>query len=60
VVVGDHAPPYSDLELRNDFSSTVVPYVVLVPNNIAKPRGVEPSKTRRTAAGRDARPLHSQ
>ncbi len=31
VVVGDHAPPFADPSLRNRFSSSVVPYVVLTP-----------------------------
>jgi Sulfatase len=31
VLVGDHAPPFADPELRGQFSSEVVPYVVLVP-----------------------------
>lgn len=31
VVVGDHAPPFSDVGLRKDFSDKVVPYVVLAP-----------------------------
>ncbi len=35
VVVGDHAPPFSDAGLRNDFSHTVVPYIVLVPAKTA-------------------------
>lgn len=31
VLVGDHAPPFADPELRGQFSSEVVPYIVLVP-----------------------------
>jgi phosphoglycerol transferase MdoB-like AlkP superfamily enzyme len=31
VIVGDHAPPFSDSVLRDQFSWSVVPYVVLVP-----------------------------
>jgi phosphoglycerol transferase MdoB-like AlkP superfamily enzyme len=31
VIVGDHAPPFSDLSLRNQFSDAVVPYVLLIP-----------------------------
>jgi hypothetical protein len=31
VIVGDHAPPFADPALRGQFSSTVVPYVVLAP-----------------------------
>jgi phosphoglycerol transferase MdoB-like AlkP superfamily enzyme len=30
-IVGDHAPPFSNLTLRNQFSQSVVPYVLLVP-----------------------------
>jgi hypothetical protein len=33
VIVGDHAPPFSDPVLRDQFSWTVVPYVVLVPRS---------------------------
>lgn len=36
VIVGDHAPPFVNLSLRNQFSSTDVPYVVLVPRQIAQ------------------------
>jgi hypothetical protein len=31
VIVGDHAPPFSDPSLRDRFSQSVVPYVVLMP-----------------------------
>jgi phosphoglycerol transferase MdoB-like AlkP superfamily enzyme len=31
VLVGDHAPPFGDPELRADFSSAQVPYVMLTP-----------------------------
>jgi hypothetical protein len=31
VIVGDHAPPFADPELRAQFSSTEVPFVILVP-----------------------------
>jgi hypothetical protein len=31
VIVGDHAPPFADTELRDQFSSSEVPYVVLSP-----------------------------
>ena len=31
VIVGDHAPPFADPALRSRFSSTDVPYVLLVP-----------------------------
>lgn len=31
VIVGDHAPPFSNPVLRSQFSGTVVPYVVLTP-----------------------------
>lgn len=33
VVVGDHAPPFGDLTVRNQFSGTDVPYVVLSPRD---------------------------
>jgi phosphoglycerol transferase MdoB-like AlkP superfamily enzyme len=31
VIVGDHAPPFADSDIARQFSSTVVPYVVLSP-----------------------------
>lgn len=33
VVVGDHAPPFGDPDLRDRFSQSNVPYVVLVPRS---------------------------
>ena len=35
ILVGDHAPPFSDPKLRSQFSSTQVPYVMLTPVEIA-------------------------
>ena len=32
VIVGDHAPPFSDLSVRDSFEQRVVPYVILLPN----------------------------
>ena len=37
VVVGDHAPPFGDPDLRNRFSQSDVPYVVLVPRSEVAP-----------------------
>jgi phosphoglycerol transferase MdoB-like AlkP superfamily enzyme len=34
IVVGDHAPPFSNPQRRDAFSSTEVPYVMLVPKAI--------------------------
>jgi hypothetical protein len=31
ILVGDHAPPFAASQLRADFSSTQVPYVMLTP-----------------------------
>jgi len=31
IIVGDHAPPFSDPELRSQFSSSEVPYILLTP-----------------------------
>jgi hypothetical protein len=31
IIVGDHAPPFANQALRNKFSQTVVPYVLLIP-----------------------------
>lgn len=36
VIVGDHAPPFADIEVRNDFSHKMVPYTVLIPLNNSK------------------------
>ncbi|MFZ0319986.1 MAG: sulfatase-like hydrolase/transferase [Candidatus Sulfotelmatobacter sp.] len=33
VVVGDHAPGFANVTIRNQFSEDVVPYIVLVPNS---------------------------
>jgi len=58
VVVGDHAPPFGDPDLRDRFSQSDVPYVVLVPrsevaqskmmmaHNAANP-GVRPGRSQR-------------
>lgn len=35
IIVGDHAPPFSDTSLRNLFSEDMVPYVVLIPKENA-------------------------
>jgi phosphoglycerol transferase MdoB-like AlkP superfamily enzyme len=37
VVVGDHAPPFADPSLRERFSQSDVPYVVLVPRSEVAP-----------------------
>jgi hypothetical protein len=34
VLVGDHAPPFSDPDLVRDFSTTQVPYVMLAPKSL--------------------------
>jgi phosphoglycerol transferase MdoB-like AlkP superfamily enzyme len=34
-IVGDHAPPFSQSALRDRFSPTVVPYVLLIPRDSA-------------------------
>lgn len=34
VIVGDHAPPFADIELRDRFSQAEVPFVVLVPRSL--------------------------
>ena len=36
IVVGDHAPPFSDPRLRGMFSSTEVPYVMLTPAALSR------------------------
>jgi phosphoglycerol transferase MdoB-like AlkP superfamily enzyme len=35
VLVGDHTPPFVNPNLRNQFSGTVVPYIILIPQNPA-------------------------
>jgi hypothetical protein len=37
VIVGDHAPPFGDPSLRDRFSQSVVPYIVLVPRSAHNP-----------------------
>ncbi|MGD0480529.1 MAG: sulfatase-like hydrolase/transferase [Terracidiphilus sp.] len=37
VIVGDHAPPFGDPSLRDRFSQSDVPYVVLVPRSAHNP-----------------------
>lgn len=37
VIVGDHAPPFGDPSLRNRFSQSDVPYIVLVPRSAYNP-----------------------
>jgi hypothetical protein len=37
VIVGDHAPPFGDPSLRDRFSQSDVPYVVLVPRSTHNP-----------------------
>jgi hypothetical protein len=39
IVVGDHAPPFSNATLRNGFSDEVVPYVVLTPRSSLEANG---------------------
>jgi phosphoglycerol transferase MdoB-like AlkP superfamily enzyme len=34
ILVGDHAPPFSNPQLREQFSNTQVPYVMLIPKEI--------------------------
>ena len=46
VVVGDHAPPFSSQKRRDEFSYSVVPYVVLSP----KCEGCQPSQHLRSVA----------
>jgi hypothetical protein len=38
ILVGDHAPPFSDPDLRAQFSSTEVPYEILTPVEISATR----------------------
>ena len=37
-IVGDHAPPFSDPVLRDEFSDAEVPYFLLVPRSVNKSR----------------------
>ncbi len=36
ILVGDHAPPFSDPRLRAQFSRTDVPFVILTPNSMSE------------------------
>lgn len=38
VIVGDHAPPFVDPAMRDRFSETVVPYVLLIPSQVHNSR----------------------
>jgi hypothetical protein len=49
VIVGDHAPPFAETDLRNGFDQERVPYVILLPKtprreNLASSRPAEASK----------------
>jgi hypothetical protein len=49
VIVGDHAPPFSETDLRSGFDQERVPYVILLPKtplreNLASSRTAEASK----------------
>jgi hypothetical protein len=57
VVVGDHAPPFGDPDLRDRFSQSDVPYVVLVPRSEAAP---SKPMFAHNAANPTARPAQSQ
>jgi hypothetical protein len=37
VIIGDPAPPFDRQEIRDDFSSTEVPYLILLPRAQASP-----------------------
>ncbi len=38
VLVGDHAPPFANSQLRAEFSSTRVPYTMLTPTEVPQPQ----------------------
>jgi hypothetical protein len=42
VVVGDHVPPFADPQLRQNFSATDVPYVLLTPINQSHLKQIHP------------------
>ncbi len=46
IVVGDHPPPFHDISLRDSFSQTDVPYVVLVPQGLRRMTDPVPSPRR--------------
>lgn len=57
VLVGDHAPPFAHAALRQEFSGTVVPWVMLTPKGRARLNGAtkvaqQGASRGRTAAGR--------
>ena len=37
ILVGDHAPPFADPNLRSEFSASQVPYVMLTPASLQRP-----------------------
>jgi phosphoglycerol transferase MdoB-like AlkP superfamily enzyme len=45
VIVGDHAPAFANPVVRSQFSSEVVPYVILTPRPNAYPAGLRALKT---------------
>ena len=46
VIVGDQAPPFMRAETRNQFSQTMVPFVVLIPRSIPlQAQGPKPAQT---------------
>ena len=51
VVVGDHAPGFADITIRSQFSSEVVPYVLLIPRQRTQTTNLRAStSTRRESA----------
>ena len=40
VIVGDHAPPFSNATIRGQFSQTAVPYVLLLPRQTKMPQNL--------------------
>ena len=57
VIVGDHAPPFANQALRNKFSQTVVPYVLLIPRETARVSSRTLARGSLIPLGRAARPL---
>jgi hypothetical protein len=45
IIVGDHAPPFSNPAQRNQFSSLVVPYLLLIPTQCVEVAGTHPLAT---------------
>lgn len=56
IVVGDHAPPFSEPELRDGFSNAVVPYLILIPTRASI---IDPRRARHKVGLNQKMPSHA-